>query len=419
MESTLINLPGVQIKEVRLSGSPIAGVSTSIAGFVGQAPLNRFLYQAKVITSKEQFDALYILEDPINPVQPPLPIPKPDPLPDPERTMIEPDHPQIVTAVRSKPLSRAVQGFFENGGNFCYVVNVGEPEPAPASPRHNLITNIIDGLALLEVIDEISIIAAPGFPEDGIRIALKDQAVRTGDRVALLDPPSAVTVTDPADKTQLPRPVDSQYAAYYYPQVQVGKLLPSDPPSEFVTPVGHIAGVYARVDATRGVHKAPANESIRGVLGLEQLITDKQQNSMNDRSVNALRLFSGNVVIWGARTTSTDSIWRYVNIRRLVNYIEKSLQVGLRWAVFEPNKDTLRKQISRSVRDFLTGIWRDGALFGDTADQAFYVRFPEIFNTGAERALGKLTMEIGLRAAYPAEFIIIRIGLLIQDDNAA
>jgi len=109
----------------------------------------------------------------------------------------------------------------------------------------------------------------------------------------------------------------------------------------------------------------------------------------------------------------------YINVRRLVNYIEESLQVGLRWAVFEPNNLSLRQLISRSVRGFLDGVWRDGGLFGATADEAYYVRFPEIFNSDENRALGKLTVEIGLRVTYPAEFIIVRIGIILQSAAAS
>jgi phage tail sheath protein FI len=134
--------------------------------------------------------------------------------------------------------------------------------------------------------------------------------------------------------------------------------------------------------------------------------------------VNLLRVFSGNVVVWGARTVSTDTLYRYISTRRLVNYIEESLQEGLRWAVFEPNTLTLRKQILRTVRDFLDRVWRDGGLFGETADKAYYARFPDIFNTDAERALGRLTLEVGLRVTFPAEFIVIRIGVITRDPTA-
>jgi phage tail sheath protein FI len=213
------------------------------------------------------------------------------------------------------------------------------------------------------------------------------------------------------------------------PQIVNGKPLTKDPAPDsnspsYVTPVGHIAGVYARVDNNRGVHKAPAAEGLAGVLGVEHLLTDSQQDAVNLEGINLLRVFAGNVVIWGARTLQSntkpvDADYKYINVRRLVNYIEESLQDGLRWAVFEPNTLVLQKQITRSVRGFLDGVWRDGGLFGESADNAYYVRFPAPFNRDEDRAQGKLTMEVGLRVTYPAEFIIIRIGIITQDASTA
>jgi uncharacterized protein len=378
MPTTYVNVPGVQISEVRLGSPPIAGVGTSTAGFVGKAPNltdPSFADKARPVTSADQFIADYIGD---------LGAPN----------------------LRSTPLSRAVLGFFANGGQKCFVVHIKKAPPLAA--------DYVEALKLLEVIDEVALIAAPGETHATVYSALKDQAESTGDRFALLDPPAALS--NPASLTA---PLSSGYAAYYYPRVTVGKVLDQDPATDNATPIGHIAGIYARVDTERGVHKAPANEMMRGVVGVEQLITDAQQNTLNNIGINVLRVFSGSVVVWGARTLSSDTTWRYVNVRRLVNYIEESLQVGLRWAVFEPNIPPLRKQITRSVRGFLDGVWRDGGLFGATAEEAYYVRFPDIYNTDAERALGKLTVEIGLRVAYPAEFIIVRIGLIMQDATTA
>jgi hypothetical protein len=308
-------------------------------------------------------------------------------------------------------------------------------------------TSINAGIDKLEAIDEIAIIAAPGRTSATVYKALEDQAARTGDRFAILDPPAKENVSDslveflpeeppdPATDKGKRRPPDSQYAAFYYPRVLVGpqivngKPLTKDPAPDsnspsYVTPVGHIAGVYARVDNNRGVHKAPAAEGLAGVLGVEHLLTDSQQDAVNLEGINLLRVFAGNVVIWGARTLQSntkpvDADYKYINVRRLVNYIEESLQDGLRWAVFEPNTLVLQKQITRSVRGFLDGVWRDGGLFGESADNAYYVRFPAPFNRDEDRAQGKLTMEVGLRVTYPAEFIIIRIGIITQDASTA
>jgi hypothetical protein len=372
------NTPGVQINEVRLSGPPIVGVGTSTAGFVGQAPRNgQFTNIAQRVTSADQFAAEF-----------------------------------IGNATTSTPLSRAVLGFFANGGTDCFVVNVDSAAEAAT----------LAGIKLLEVIDEISMIAAPGHTETAVYTELEAQATRCGDRMALLDPPGKVALTA-LTKNGANRPPDSIYAALYYPRIRVGPALSADPATDFVSPIGHVAGIYARVDGARGVHKAPANETILGALGVEHSLTDTDQNVLNVDGVNLLRVFNGNTVVWGARTLlandTADRSYAYVNVRRLVSYVEESLQQGLRWAVFEPNNLTLRQQITRSVRGFLDGVWRDGALFGATADDAYYIRFPEMLNRDDDRAAGKLTIEIGLRATYPAEFIIVRIGLLMQSASAA
>ncbi len=381
MPTVFVNTPGVQINEVRLGSPPIIGVGTSTAGFVGAAPkAGQFADVARLVTSADQFTADY-----------------------------------IVDATTSTSLSRAVLGFFANGGTTCYVVNTDS----------SAANDVVAGLKLLEVIDEIAIIAAPGQTSATVYQELEDQATRTGDRFALLDPPPRVadlaTLKPGVGGTN--RPPDSPYAAFYYPKILASQQLSSDPLQEAITPVGHVAGVYARVDGARGVHKAPANEVILGSLGVEHPLTDADQNALNLDGVNLLRVFSGNTTIWGARTllasNAGDKSYMYVNVRRLVNYIEESLQDGLRWAVFEPNTLALRQQITRSVRGFLDGVWRDGGLFGATSDEAYYVRFPELFNRDEDRAAGKLTVEIGLRVTYPAEFIIVRIGLILQSAATA
>jgi phage tail sheath protein FI len=153
---------------------------------------------------------------------------------------------------------------------------------------------------------------------------------------------------------------------------------------------------------------------------VKQVITDDEQNKLNEEGVDVIRLFSAGPVVWGARTLENKSNlpFRYISTRRLTTYIEQSLRAGLRFAVFEPNNLALRQIITRSVRGFLDGVWRDGALFGATADEAYYVRFPDPFNRDEDRAQGKLTLEVGIRVAPPAEFIIIRIGLLDRAANA-
>jgi phage tail sheath protein FI len=214
---------------------------------------------------------------------------------------------------------------------------------------------------------------------------------------------------------------DRGFAALYYPWLVVTDPMSKPtatnpiPANMTIPPSGAIAGVYARTDQAIGVHKAPANTDVRGVLGLERKLSDRQQGPLNLDGVDVLRIFpgSGQVTVWGARTTvdpnTTD--WIYVNVRRLMIYLEQSIEVGIRWAVFEPNAPPLWQKLKRTITEFLTRVWRDGALFGTTAEQAFYVRIDDALNPPTTRALGRLYIEIGVAAVRPAEFIIVRIGL--------
>ena len=399
----LLNLPGVRIKEVRLGAPPIAGVGTSTAGFVGKAPQTNPAFKniPHLVTSADQFYKDYI-RDATN-----------------SATLDD----ETKGAQTNTNLGNAVLGFFQNGGTECYVVDVGSEVPA----------DVNTGIATLERIEEIDIIAAPGIAETSVYGALKAQAEGSRNRVAIYDPP--VTKVDDIAKLRKGgalRPPDSFWTAFYYPQIQISPVLKkdkddakADPAKKFwAPPSGHVAGLYARVDAQRGVHKAPANEALLSTFGVQDLITDAEQDGLNADGVNIIRLFSAGPVVWGARTLQTndqpiDTTFRYISVRRLTTYVEQSLRIGLRFAVFEPNNLALRQIITRSVRGFLDGVWRDGALFGATADEAYYVRFPDAFNNDTERALGRLTVEIGIRVSPPAEFIVIRIGLLDRAANAA
>jgi uncharacterized protein len=395
--ATLLNLPGVRIQEVRLGAPPIAGVGTSTAAFVGQAPdAAKFKNVLRQVTSADQFYADYI------------------------RDSTAPDD-ETKGAQTNTKLGNAVLGFFQNGGTECYVVNVGS----------ELAADIKTGIDLLETKEEIDIIAAPGIIDTGTYNALLDQAASTKNRFAILDPPNIVDDIAKLQKGGPLRPKDSIWGAFYYPRIQLSPVLKkdkddltADPTKKFFAPPsGHIAGLYARTDGDRGVHKAPANAPLFGALAVEHLISDAQQDVLNNDSVNIIRSFSEGPVVFGARTVlvndAADKTFRYISVRRLATFIEQSLRIGLRFAIFEPNNLALRQTITRSVRGFLDGVWRDGALFGATADEAYYVRFPDPFNTDVERALGKLTLEVGIRVAPPAEFIIIRIGLLDRPANAA
>lgn len=202
---------------------------------------------------------------------------------------------------------------------------------------------------------------------------------------------------------------DTKYGALYYPWIRIANPL-GNGASILVPPSGHLAGIYARSDTERGVHKAPANEVIRGVMAVETQITKSEQDILNPVGVNCIRAFPGRGIrVWGARTLSSDASWRYINVRRLFNFVEESIQQGTQWIVFEPNDQALWARIRRDVSAFLTTVWRSGALFGLTPAEAFYVKCDEENNPTATRDLGQVVIEIGLAPVKPAEFVIFRI----------
>jgi phage tail sheath protein FI len=332
-------------------------------------------------------------------------------------------------------LSHAVYGFFNNGGSRCYVVNVGAPANLDLSPADTKAaaekaaavkadgspsTGKVDndaryigkdngpgartGLKCFEEIDEISLVAAPGVISAAVQDALLTHCENRKDRFAILDSPEVVQ----GGVDKLPRPRDSKYGAYYFPWIQV-----YDPErgNVFIPPSGHVAGVYARTDNERGVHKAPANEIVRGALGLRYQISRGEQDILNPRGINCIRLMQGNGIrIWGARTLSSDPSWRYINVRRLFIMVETSIERATQWVVFEPNDFRLWKRVVRTIASFLTLVWRQGALMGETPEKAFFVKCDEETNPPEVIDVGQLIVEIGLAPVKPAEFVIFRIG---------
>lgn len=216
---------------------------------------------------------------------------------------------------------------------------------------------------------------------------------------------------------------NSDYAGLYFPWIQVVDRTLAPAPAEIearrpvpgaqllAPPSAFIAGIYARVDATRGVHKAPANEVVRGALGLEYETTRGEQEGLNPAGVNVIRGFNGNIKVWGARTLGGEANgeFRYINVRRLLLFLRESIDEGTQFAVFEPNAPPLWQKIRRSVTGFLTNVWRDGALFGNTPEEAFFVRCDETTNPPEVREIGQVITEIGVAVVKPAEFVIFRI----------
>ncbi|GGM01384.1 MULTISPECIES: phage tail sheath family protein [Micromonospora] len=296
-------------------------------------------------------------------------------------------------------------------------------EAVPTSLSADEFTGDVDsrtGLAGLEAIDEITMVAAPdlmGAYQAGVidleavkaaQLALISHCEQMGDRMALLDPPPELTAQQVRTWRQDEAGYDSRYAALYYPWVKV--FDPSTGRGVFLPPSGHLAGLWSRNDAERGVHKAPANEVLRGVVDLQNNVTKGEQDLLNPIGVNCIRAFPGRGVrVWGARTLSSDPAWRYINVRRLFNYVEESILLGTQWVVFEPNDQRLWGTIRRNITAFLTEEWRRGALFGATAADAFYVKCDRETNPPEVIDRGQVVCEIGICPVKPAEFVVFRL----------
>ncbi len=273
--------------------------------------------------------------------------------------------------------------------------------------------DFIDALDELRAIDDVNLIAIPDNRTDAVQQQLISHCEQMADRFAVLDADAGLPLFGDDSIEDQRRGVDSMrgYSALYYPWIRVrpaGRGAPI-----LVPPSGHVCGIIARSDNTRGVHKAPANEIVNGALGVERSMSNIDQGILNLQGINVIRVFQsgGRPMLWGARTTATDLNWQYVNVRRLFLYIEESIQEGINWAVFEPNNLQLWQKLRRTITEFLMRVWEDGGLFGATAEEAFYVRIDEVLNPFSEQALGRLNIEIGLRPTYPAEFIVVRIGI--------
>jgi phage tail sheath protein FI len=276
------------------------------------------------------------------------------------------------------------------------------------------------GFAGLEACDDVTMLCVPdlmaayqqGTLDDeglkAVQLAMVAHCELMADRVAILDPPPGLNAQQVKDWRVNYAGYDSKYAALYWPWVKVMDPLAGRP--VFVPPSGHMAGIWARNDDTRGVHKAPANEVVRGAVALELQITKGEHDQLNPVAVNCLRSFPGQGIrVWGARTLSSDPEWRYLNVRRLFNYIETSILSGTNWVVFEPNDPKLWDSVKRTITMFLRRVWRDGALFGRTPAEAFFVKCDEENNPPESRDAGYLVVDIGVAPVKPAEFVVFRI----------
>ena len=306
-------------------------------------------------------------------------------------------------------LTHAVYGFFHNGGSRCYVAVMKQD------------TDIDKILEKFAAVDEIALVAAPGITDGAIRDKIVTHCkIATQDRFAIFDSPEGLaeddlTLLSPSNPDRV-LPGNSDYAAFYFPWIQVfdpteKTMRPKGDGRIYVPPSGHMAGIYARVDNTRGVHKAPANEIVLGALGLKYKISKAQQDGLNPQGVNCIRDLNSNIRVWGARTIGGDANgeWRYINVRRTMLYLRESIDEGVQWAVFEPNDMSLWAKITLNVSAFLTIQWRAGMLFGSTAQEAFYVKCDAETNPPELREIGQVVTEIGVAIVRPAEFVIFRI----------
>ncbi len=371
--------PGVYVEEVDRGTKPLEMVGTSTAAFIGECkvgPVN----QPMLVTNWSQFTK------------------------------------QFGDFQNSDFLAHAVYGFFNNGGGRAYIVNVGTVEQAEergekVSSKAALYIGSDNGpgtrtgLKALEDVEDINIVAAPGQTDPVIQDAVLSHCENMRYRFAILDAPEVI---EKGGVDKIPKPRDTKYGAYYFPWLEVYDPVKGN---IFQPPSGYMAGIYARSDGEKGVHKAPANEVVRGALGLRYSITKGEQDSLNPKGINCIRAFPNRGIrVWGARTISSDASWRYINVRRLFNMVEQSIEIGTQWVVFEPNDPRLWKRVTRDLSAFLMRLWRQGALFGKTPEEAFYVKCDDETNPPEVIDAGQMIVEIGMCPVKPAEFVIFRIG---------
>lgn len=369
--------PGVYVEEIEIGAKPIEGVSTSTLGFVGMAEKGD-LNTATIITNWGQFVEKF--------------------------GRYTSDRPH---------LAPAVYGFFANGGSRCYVVRVqdaatdGDYVGTDQGPGQRT------GIQCFNEIDEVNIVCIPGVTSSTVQKAMITHCENMKDRFCILDSVKGADLG--AVQTQKEDVVSEKgYAALYFPWVKVDietkendkvKLI-----QDFVPPSGYVAGIYARSDIEKGVHKAPANEIIRGVLKIELSITKGEQEILNPKGINCIRSFPGRGIrVWGARTTASDALWKYINVRRLFLYLEESIEEGTQWVVFEPNDEKLWARVKQTITQFLTRVWKDGMLMGTTAEEAFFVKCDRTTMTQDDIDNGRLIVLIGVAPVKPAEFVIFRI----------
>jgi phage tail sheath protein FI len=319
------------------------------------------------------------------------------------------DFPRAFQQHEKSFLADIVAGFFDNGGERCYVVGAAADPDSDAKVAVDAFEAALAKLAPLADLDLVAVPDAMALKDGRVALSVQQAALRhcfeQGNRLAILDPrqdaaPDAVVRQRKALVGGMAEPVSG---ALYYPWAQLRG-------QRRVPPCGHVAGIYARTDAKAGVFKAPANEEILGIVDLEVQVDADAQAELNPEGVNCLRAFPGRGVrLWGARTLSRQDEWRYVNVRRLFLTVRRWVAINMTWAAFEPNDTRLWNRIRRELEAYLSQLWREGALAGATPEESYFVRCDAETNPPEGRELGQVVTEIGLAPAAPAEFIVVRI----------
>ncbi len=344
--------PGVFVQNVRIQPQSIEGVSTSNAAFLGETQTGPAA--PTIVTSFIEYQRLFGGYFGAN-----------------------------------KYLPYSVEGFFGNGGKRCYVCNVNDGHFAGA-------------LAKLEAVDASIIYSPNAQATSGLANALIGHCERLRNRFVIFD---SFKGQDPSCVT---KPGDSSFAALYYPWIYVKET--ETGPVRLVPPGGHMAGIYARTDIEFGVHKAPANQLVKGAVDLELTMKSYQQDNLTPQGINSIRNFSGRgILVWGARTLSNDSEWKYVTVRRLMIYFEQSIKKGTAWVTFEPNNAATWAKVKSQTENFLTQTWKNGMLMGASQQEAFFVHCDQTTMNQNDVDNGRINLLIGVAVKKPAEFIILRI----------
>ncbi len=400
--------PGLFIEEMSSGAKPIEGVPTSVAGIVGPTHQGPIRGTPEVVTSLGEY------------------------------TRVFGGAGDLSFGAEAVPChtAHAARAFFDNGGKQLYVVRVvgggtastlaggapGNDGIAPSAVDYAGARDEVSGstgLCALEDVDNVSIVMVPAAAEGdaethlAITRAMQSHCAKMRHRVGIVDPREGTSLSD----VQAFRDhFDDSRLALYYPWVVV-----ADPAGveRALPPSGFVAGIYARVDAMRGVHKAPANAVVHGARRFETKITRAQQEVLNPKGVNCLRSFPGRGHrVWGARTMSSDADWKYVNVRRYSLYLERSIERGTQWVVFEPNGEALWAQMREAVSRFLHDEWKNGRLVGSKPESAYFVRCDRTTMTQDDIDNGRLVCTVGVAVVRPAEFVIFRVGQWTADANA-